>query len=313
VIEAGSQRGLSDIGAVRTAGPESSFVMPMANGTYFVRVAAVDGCGSGKPTADARVQVSGSVPPGVPNPAVILSTVNATRERLGSTAFVRVMGQVRNGWSAAPAALVTVAAKYEGRGGALGVSDATIAAGVSGRLRRSGLVTDTVLPPGGTGCFVLFASFAQARVTGLELTASAAPVAVEEVSGNVDVEAPTFAADEFDGLVVAGRLAGAVGPGIVRELWVEARDADGRLLDCRGSPVNGSTFRSVTEAPFSQSRMVRWWLSETPASDPAGVTQEYANRRNALSALLANPEAAPQDVAAARDALRREVAAIETR
>jgi len=327
VIEAGSQQRTSDVGTTQTAGPELSFTMPMANGAYYVRVRGVNACGLGPPSSDARVTVSGSVAPGQPNPLVVLSTIQATRERLGKSAFVRVMGQVRNGWNAAPAALATVTATYEGAKGGLGVTQTAFVNGTSGRLKRTGLVTDTVLEPGGTGCFVMFAEFNVANVTGLGVVAAPSRVEVEPLAHQVDVDgAPAFAADEFDSLVASGRVKNA-GPQATghNEVWVEARDEAGRVLDCRGTPVDGgpakqlspsgaAAFRNVTEAPFSMSRTVRWWITWQPADSGASAaeTPMYRMRREALETLLQDPaSAAPQDIAGARDALRREAESIE--
>ena len=156
-IEAGSESGRDDVGGTRVPATELSFTMPMADGTYYLRVRALNACGAGPASNEERVRVTGSVAPGAPNPLVILSTVHASRERLGSNAFVRVMGQVRNGWNAAPAAFVTVTASYEGSsGGGLGVTQSAYANGSGGRLRQTGAITDTVVAPGATGCFVLF-------------------------------------------------------------------------------------------------------------------------------------------------------------
>jgi hypothetical protein len=251
--------------------------------------------------------------------------MQGTRERLGKSAFVRVMGQVRNGWNAAPAALVTVTASYEGAKGGLGVTQTAFVNGTSGRLKRSGLVTDTMLEPGGTGCFVMFAQFDAANVTGLGVIAAPGGVEVEPLAAQVDVDgAPTFAADEFDSLVVTGRIRNSDTRAVVRnEVWLEARDQGGRVLDCRGTPIEGglaqsvpasqaAAFRNVTEAPFSMSRTVRWWTTSDVAVSSPAETPMYRTLRQALDMLLQDPAgAAPQDVAAAREALRQEARSIE--
>jgi hypothetical protein len=325
VVEAGSQRGLTDVASTRTAGPELLFVTPMPDGTYFVRVRAVTRCGVGAASPDAQVRVTGSVAPGTPNPLVILPTVHATRERLGNSAYVRVMGHVRNGWLAAPAALVTITARYEGPAGGLGVTQSTIASGVSGRLARSGLITDTVIPAGATGCFVLFAQFAQPTVTGLELVAAAGDVDAEPLPEDLVVGDPfSVTADAFGSLAVAGRVTNT-GAGTVLNpaVWVEARDTAGQVLDCREALLEDAAtelaansaagFRNVTEAPHAMSSTVRWWTTWTPAdADRRAESMRYRALRAALRALLVDPDgAAPQALALARDAVRREEEALE--
>ena len=329
IVEAGSAPGLTDVGQTALHATERALTMPMPNGTYYLRVRSANACGSSSASADTRININSSADPGQPNPLVILSTVQATRERLGTNAFVRVMGLVRNGWKAAPAAFVRVAASYEGPKGALGVTQATFVTGVPGRLRRTGLVTDTVIEPGGSGCFVLFAQFDSPSVTGLGLVASGSAAVVDLLPQRVDiVGSPTLTSNEFDDLIVSGNVTnGGDQTTLGNEVWIEARDDAGRVLDCRGSPVQngppdwrlasgaGAAFRSATEAPYSMSRMVRWWTTWTmdgAASLASREGQRSEELARSVAALLAKgADAAPQDLATARDALRGAVEALE--
>lgn len=299
-VEAGSAPGRDDVGGTRVPATELSLTMPMADGNYFVRVRGVNACGASQPSNEARVRITGSIAAGTPNPLVVLSTVHASRERLGNNAFVRVMGQVRNGWNAAAAAFVTVNARYEGAGGSgLGVAQSAYANGTGGRLRQTGAITDTVIAPGGTGCFVLFTTFNDPTVSGLELTAASSDIAVDVLPEPLAIEGAAAAADEFGALVVTGGAARiSAEEAAPAAVWVEARDGNGQVLDCRSSQVTGARFRVGTEAPLAQSYLLRWWSA--PISADA-----------ALARLLQDPDAAPQDVAAAREAHRRELAAQE--
>jgi hypothetical protein len=325
IVEAGSRPGTSDIGTSTTAGAELTFSIPVANGTHYLRVRGVNGCGTGAPSRDIRLAVTGSAQPGTPNPVVLLGTVHGTGERLGADAFVRVMGQVRNGWNAAPAALVTVRASYEGARGELGVVQSTFVNGAPGRLRNSGLVTDTILTRGGTGCFVLFARFGRAAVTGLELVAGDAVEGATPFAEEVTIDAATLAQDDFGGLVVSGDVANRGETAVVdTHIWSEARDLQGRVLDCRGTPAAAGAalssrrafaFRQVTEAPFAQVRVARWWPAWSTAETEAlaNTHQAYRSAREALQRLVsAGDAAAPEAVAAARDAVRVELKALET-
>lgn len=325
VVEAGSQPGTSDIGTSTTAGAELTFSIPVANGTHYLRVRGVNGCGTGAPSRDIRLAVTGSAQPGTPNPAVLLGTVHGTGERLGADAFVRVMGQVRNGWNAAPAALVTVRASYEGARGELGVVQSTFVNGAPGLLRTSRLVTDTILTPGGTGCFVLFARFGRAAVTGLELVAGNAVEGATPFTDPVTIDDATLAQDGFGSLVVSGDVANRGDTAVADTyIWSEARDLQGRVLDCRGTPAGAGAalasrrafaFSQVTEAPFAQVRVARWWPAWSTAETEAlaNTHQAYRSAREALQRLVnAGDAAAPEQVAAARDAVRVELKALET-
>ena len=339
VIEAGTDRGLTDVAVGPTSSPDLTFAVPMANGTYYVRVRSANACGTSRPSKDVRVRVENSVEKGRPNPLVILTTVHATREKLGARAYVRVLGQVRNGWQAAPTPFVTVTATFEGTNGELDVVKSAYANGTSRRLKQSHLVTDTVLEPGATGCFLIFAEFPVGRVTGLGIVASADPVDTEPLKGRVELDGPVGrTADEFGDLVVSGRMKN-VGDRATRfgEVWTEPRDAAGQVLDCQATSVHGSKltlddglairtglqpdesgdFTHTTEAVHSATRTLRQWVTwdETDAQAPPVVTPKYRTLRKQLISLLeGDPQAtSTEEVAQARDALRDEARSIEQR
>jgi hypothetical protein len=335
-VEAGSAPGMSDIAVVHTA--DLSFTTPMANGIYYLRARALNACGTGRASRESRVRIENSVAKGQPNPLVILSSANATRERLGDRAYVRVAGQVRNGWHAAPAAFVTVTGTFEGSTGELGVTATTYASGTSRRLKRSGVVTDTAIEPGATGCFLLFAEFRGSNVTGLGLVASAEAFDTDPLPGGVAVEgSPAQAPDEFGSLVVSGRVTNSgPQPTFANLVWVETISAAGQVLDCHAASVRGMTiteeglstrswlapaangvFRNATEAVAAQVRSFRHWTTwdqwETRASPT--LTAEYRALRQRLIGLIEGEEDAtsPQEIAAAREALREESRSIERR
>jgi hypothetical protein len=327
LLEAGSTTNASDVASIQVSAAELTFVTPVANGRYFVRVRAVNGCGQSAPSNEARAQVKDSAAPGAPNPFVIIDSVQATRERVGTSAFVRVMGQVRNGWGAGPAALVTVTASYENKGAGVGVTQKTYASGTSRRLARSGIVTDTTLEPGATGCFIMFAAFQTSQITGLGLVATPSAVqttpmtSAAEVTGGLEVKA-----DDFETLQASATIRnGGRSPTMRNEVWVEVRDGDGRVLDCVSAPARvagllapGQTASATlaTEAQFSSARLLRSWVTWEEPQDASGTlgSDRYRELRAKLLALLgAGPDdAAPQDVAAARDALRAELERLET-
>src|SRR5438876_994680 len=95
------------------------------------------------PTMGSAQQVTCTA---APNPLGLLSTVASPPDRLGDKAYDRVMGEVRNGWAAAPAPFVKVTVSFEGqRGDDLGITRAAYVNGTGRRLKRSHIVTDTVL------------------------------------------------------------------------------------------------------------------------------------------------------------------------
>ena len=337
IIEAGSQRGLSDIARVQTAGPELTFATPMANGIYYVRVRSVNACGTSGPSKESKVRVRDSVKEGEPNPLVLISTVHGTQERFGNKAYVRVTGQVRNGWKAAPAVFVRVTARFEGSNGELGVSGGTYVNGTARRLKRSRLVTDTILEPGATGCFLIFAEFPKPEVTGVGLWAVADLFDTEPLKGRIEVDSSLVPkSDAFDDLVVSGRMknTGNRQTGL-NEIWVEARDDGGHVLDCHAASLGGSNltlddglttrtglqpaqsaeFENGTEAVFSMAHTFRSWITWDEADDRAtpALTPRYRMLKKELIALLEGDEhvVSPQEIAKARDGLRDETRSIE--
>ena len=335
VVEAGSGPGFADIAAVETHGPVTRYTTPLANGTYYVRLRARNACGTSGPTAEFEVPVRGSASPGTPNPLVLLDTVNAVRERLVETAFIRVMGRVRNGWRAAPAAFVEVTAVFDGPAGEASTAATTFVDGTSGRLAGSGLVTDTVLQPGAAGCFVLFARFPAFQITGVRLEASAEALDVSPLDARVGLEAePTQAQDEFGDLVISG---GVVNEGEVPvrfgEVRLEVTDAEGRVVDCDVAPIRPAaatpadgvarettlepggrgTFATLVETVLVPGLRVRAWTTLGDGGDRTAVTPAYQSLQDELRALLVADEQAssPQSRAALRNALRRETREIE--
>lgn len=318
VVEAGSRPGQSDVGSTPLPSVEVPFSMPVANGTYYVRVKAVNRCGESAPSSEVRINVTGSRPPGVPNPAVILASVRGTSEQLGGDAFVRVVGRVRNGWMAAPVALVEVQASYEGTRGGLDIAQRTFVTGGTGVLTRSRLPTDTVLVPGGSGCFVLFTRFGKPSVTGLEITIAHSGLPANALADHLEVEDGALVPDAFGNLLVSGRVVNRTDTPVGDpELWVEASDQSGRVLDCVGRgqvasllPFAGALFRNATEAPYAATRAVRWWATSFRLAEGGGVVasvdKAYGDAERELSQLIqsSDPEA-PNEVAMARDALRR--------
>lgn len=324
IVEAGSKAGATDVATIQVGAPDTQFTTPVANGTYFVRVRAANQCGPSAPSREERLVVRGSTSPGEPSLLVMLDTVSATRETLGGSAFVRIMGQVRNGWNAGAAALVTVAASYERNGARIGLSQKTYVNGTARRLSRTGVVTDTALEPAATGCFVMFAQFTDTRVTGLEVVAGGGDLPSQPLAGAVDVDgAPTMASDGVDSLRVSGQLRNG-GSTVTRqnEVWVEARDSSGRVLDCTGesartamAPRRTAPFVVATEAPVATARFVRWWATFDEGADRAEppAFERYRALRLAVSQMLDADRAtvSPQALAATRDALRAELERLE--
>jgi hypothetical protein len=196
-----------------------------------------------------------------------------------------------------------------------------------------------VIEPGGTGCFLIYAEFPAGQVTGLGLIASADRFETQPLAGRVEVDGGmSVKADQFDGLLVSGRLknSGQVATRL-NELWVEARDGAGQVLDCHGTLVHGTdvtlgdglttrtgvapaasgAFENATEAVFSMTRLLRQWITwdEADGATMPIVTPQYTALKKKLIELLdGDPQAtSPQEIAQAREALRAEARAIEQR
>ena len=339
VVEAGTQSGFSDAAEAETAGPETRYSVPLPNGTYYVRLRSMNDCGTSAASPEFDVPVTGSVRRGAPNPVVLLNTVNAVNEVLGGTAFVRVMGQVRNGWEAAPASFVEVTAVFDGPAGESSDAASTFVDGRSRRLGRSRLVTDTVLEPGATGCFVLFAVFPTFEVTGVRFEMVADDRDVEPLEGHVEADGVVRQqSDEFGDLMVAGRLTNlGETTTYFNETRIEVKNAAGQVLDCDAAPARGSTavvsngistrtalspseggeFDTGTEIVFAPGYRLRHWVTWEEADErgPAASTARYRMLREQLAATLEADEqlSSPQERSALRDALRREIQSIDER
>lgn len=339
VVEAGTQSGVSDVAEAETVGPETRYSVPLPNGTYYVRLRSMNDCGTSGASAEFEVPVTGSVPRREPNPFVLLDTVTAVRERLADTAFVRVMGQVRNGWEAAPASFIEVTAVFDGPAGEASEATSTYVDGGSRRLARSRLVTDTVLGPGATGCFVLFAIFPAFEITGVRFEVVADDRDVEPLEGQVEVDGVVQQqSDKLGDLMVSGRLVNlSEAATYFNETRIEVSNALGQVLDCDAAPVRGSdavtpdgistqtalapsesaNFDTGTEIVFAPGYRLRHWVTwdEADDRDPATATGRYRMLRDQLAATLDADEqlSSPQERSALRDALRREIRAIDDR
>ena len=341
VIEAGTARGASNVAVVETEGTEVTYSTPMPNGTFYVRVKARNACGTSPSSPEAVTRVTGSAAGGKPNPVILLETVRTVRERLGGTNFIRVMGQVRNGWRASEASFIEVTATFEGPDGKAVGTKATYVNGSSRRLKSSRIVTDTVLEPTATGCFFMFADFpatAQVPSVGLVVTFSAG-YETEPLRGRVRVESAILQqADGFGDLTVSGQMKNS-GDSLTyfNEIWTEAKDAEGKVLECDATYVKGSSvaleagiatrtgldpaevgvFRNSTEAVLASVNGLRHWINwdERDRRRPAAATPLYRALRQRAAAVLETDEqtSSPQERVDVRDALRREVQSIEHR
>ena len=337
VVEAGSGPAFAEIALVETGEAETRHAVPVANGTYYIRVRSRNDCGTSAASPEIEARVTGSVARGAPNPLVLLDTVNAVRERLGGTAFIRVMGQVRNGWLATSASFVEVTAIFDGPNGEASERASAYVNGRSRRLARSRLVTDTVLDAGGTGCFILFAEFPAFQITGVRFEVVADDRETEPLEGQVDVDgAVRQRADEFGDLMISGRMVNTGNRTThFSEAWLDVRNTEGRVLDCDVAPVRGTNlvlddgtttraalepsaggeFETSTETVFTPAYRLRYWINwdEAEEQEPAASTVRYRTLRARLAAMLDGDEqlSSPQERAALRDALRREIRSIE--
>ncbi|MBI4263533.1 MAG: hypothetical protein HY657_04085 [Acidobacteria bacterium] len=212
--------------------------------------------------------------------------------------------------------------------------------GVSRRLKASRIVTDTVLEPTATGCFLVFADFpATVRVPSVELVVTSSDTyETEPLRGRVTVEgAISQRADAFGDLTASGQVKNT-GDRLTyfTEIWMEATDAEGKLLDCGATSVEGSSvvldrgvprtglapaevgvFENFTEAVFASVNKLRYSINwdEPEQQQPIPATARYWELKERLAAASATHEGAssPRERAELRDALRREIRSIEQR
>ena len=338
VVEAGTLSGISDVASVETDEPVTGYTAPVPNGTFYIRVRSRNACGTSGASRELAVRVTGSVPRGRPNPFVLLPTTLVIGEHLADTTFLRVLGHVRNGWAAAPASFVEVTAVFDGPAGESSETARTYVTGRSRRLARSRIVTDTVLEPGGTGCFVLFADFSTSeRITGVKHVEVVADRRdIESVEGQVELDgAPIMEADDFGDLRVSGWT---INTGRVTtyatEVWIEPINPRGQVLDCDAAALRSSAvetvggetspmslesgargvFETSTETVFVPDLRLRHWINWNNTREvPAAATERYRTLNLRLASMLYADEqlSSPQERAALRDALRDEIRSIE--
>ena len=333
VVEAGSGPGFADVAEIETLGPVTRYTVPLPNGAFYVRLRSKNACGTSGATAEVEVPVRRSTSADQPNPLVLLDSVNAVRERLANTAFIRVMGQVRNGWLAAPAAFIKVTAVFDGPGHEFSYTSSTFVNGHSRRLVASGLLTDTVLAPGGTGCFLLFGVFPAFQITGVRFDVAAEALEVEPLAGRVEIDGYVRQEpDVFGDLHVAGQMTNTgTTTTYFNEAWIEVTDTEGRVLDCDSAPAKGSglavndglgtatalapaeggAFGTGTEIVYVPGHRTRTWAT-WEEGEVATTTPRLRALRAELRELIEADEqlSSPQERTAVRDALRGEIRSI---
>ncbi|MGB7220204.1 MAG: hypothetical protein WBD07_15505 [Vicinamibacterales bacterium] len=340
VIEAGSAPGASNVAVVETERTELTYSTPMANGIVYARVRAKNTCGISSASPEVMARITDSVASGKPNPLVLLDSVRVLRERLGGTTFVRVAGQVRNGWRASVASFIEVTATFEGPAGEVLGTKSTYVNGRTRRLKTSRIVTDTALEPTATGCFLVFADFPDPRVSSVGLVVTSSDgFETEALKGRVRVEGtPLQQADAFGDLMVSGQMKN-IGDRLTyfNEIWVETKDTEGKVSDCDATSVNGSrvvlddavvtqtglnpaqvgAFGSFTEAVSASTGGLRHWINweEREERRSASPTPLYRELKERLAAVSGAEELAssPRERAELRDALRREIRSLERR
>lgn len=340
VIEAGSAPGASNVAVVETERTELTYSTPMANGIVYARVRAKNTCGISSASPEVMARITDSVASGKPNPLVLLDSVRVLRERLDGTTFVRVAGQVRNGWRASVASFIEVTATFEGPAGEVLGTKSTYVNGRTRRLKASRIVTDTSLDPTATGCFLVFADFPDPRVSSVGLVVTSSDgFETEALKSRVRVEGtPLQQADAFGDVMVSGQMKNA-GDRLTyfNEIWTEAKDTEGKVSDCDATYVKGSrvvlddavvtqtglnpaqvgAFGDFTEAVSASMGGLRHWINwdEREERRPASPTPLYRELKERLAAVLGSeePASSPRERAELRDALRREIRSLERR
>ena len=268
-----------------------------------------------------------------------METVKVVRDRSGGTDFLRVMGQVRSGWRASVASFIEVTATFEGPTGKAAATKATYVNGRSRRLKSSRIVTDTVLEPTATGCFLVFGAFPAAQVAsvGLVVTSSDA-YETDPLKGRVQVEGMLQQADAFGDLTLSGQVKNTGDQSTYfNEIWTEAKDAEGKVLDCDATYVKGSSvvpdsgtatrtglspaevgvLENSVEAVFASVSRLRHWINwdERDQRRRPSPTARYLALKERLATVLESAEqtSSAQERAELRDALRREVRSFEHR
>jgi hypothetical protein len=186
----------------------------------------------------------------------------------------------------------------------------------------------------------MFADFPTARVASVGVAVTSSHnYETEPLKGRVRVEGAFLQeADAFGDLTVSGQMKNTSDRlTYFNEIWMEATDAEGKVLECDATSVNGSSvvleggittrtglypaevgvFGNFTEAVFASMNGLRHWINwdERDQRRTAPPTPLYRALKERLATVLGTDERAssPQERAELRDALRREVQSLEQR
>lgn len=313
-IEAGSASTLSDVARFATGGTVPSFsAAGVAEGTYYVRVRALNAFGMSAPSNEVTLAVGRSRNA---NPQVRTSTVKLTEDMFGDAV---VVGEVQN-FGAGMATFVRVFATLLGSAGQGVGFDGTYAEGRVRRLNASRIITGSTLAEGETGCFIMFTNVPRRTVSSVTLRTEFDTFETEPLSGRVDLAGVLRpSATAFGQLRVDGQVVN-LGPRFtyLNNVVITVRNASGQLVDCdstwaQGSPVTlpiGVTtqtglvpgqvgaFTAFSSAQLSSVTAITHWLrwaeDETPAAGQTslgvsaqvtGLPEQYAVLHGQLAAL----------------------------
>jgi hypothetical protein len=226
------------------------------------------------PLVESRTFTQACVPAG--ELEIVQSTVTLTSDALGDAL---VVGQVTNNRQQA-VTFPEVTATFRNTGGTAVGTDSTYVIGRSRRLSLSGIITDTSLAPGESGCFIMFTNIAAAGVATASLSIGFDTFAASNLDGSVVLSgAPTRSSSlgdlRLDGFVTnnGSRLT------YFTQAAFLVKDTAGRALDCDTTYVNGTTvplpsgvestsgvpvgqtkpYTAFTRAPFGQDGVITGW------------------------------------------------------
>ena len=242
IVEVGDAPGVTNIAEFSTGTTALSTVQPVATGTYYVRVRAVNACGKSAPSPEPVVTVAGSVPAGEPAARRIAGFFSDDGD-----GYVYVVGEAKGVWGARATPFVKVETTFFGSDGQRVGTGSNYVLGRNRRLSQSRIIDDSSLGAGETACYMIFTDIPMSQVARATSVISWEQFALEPLAGATVLQAIQQNPGSLGEARVEGRVqnAGTVNT-YFNEVHIVLRDQESDVMDCDFALVTGSRLQLPT-------------------------------------------------------------------
>jgi hypothetical protein len=236
-IEVGSTPGATNIASVETGTTLLSSEQMAANGTYYVRVRAINGCGVSAPSSEPTVTVTGAIAAGGPAARIVI----ANSSWVDDSGQVAVLGEVRGAWGGRAAPFVMVKASFFNSAGQEVGNDSEYILGIPRRLTETRVIDEATVASGESACFLMYTDVPSATVSGVRVITTWSTSQLENLRGNIVLQSAKLEAGSLDTVRTTGfvRNAGSVKT-YFTHVHQDLRTPGDGVLGCDFAPVEGS-------------------------------------------------------------------------